>query len=305
MTPLALEGISRKDPHTVEVGLPGKESWARRFEPGMLGEELHVTLEPVRTAPPPPVTPPPPKPLAAGSRLETETLPAHVILQGSWPAFSAVACSLWEPLDPKRAYTVWLTGTHTGNAPLSEQDRQRGLSPDLIRSTQVHVFTVSDTQALYAFILMGSASESLEGQELTLHVRDNGSRKVVHRRVEARQVLVPMGVEARYTVRQLDPEVSYTLEIRPHEGILASPVAVLAVPRPGEAVEVSGQVSGDFRYALPPGRYTLWGAREPWFALPRWQHEGRDVEMDVVLTANAATTPPDDTPASPSDAGSN
>jgi serine/threonine-protein kinase len=95
------------------------------------------------------------------------------------------------------------------------------------------------------------------------------------------------GAEA-LQLRRLDPEVSYTLEIQAREGVGTSPVAVLAVPRPGEAVEVSGQVSGDFRYVLAPGRYTLWGARELWFALTRWQHAGREVEMEVSLTPPAS-----------------
>jgi len=305
VTPLELQGLSRKDPHTVEVGLPGREVWSRRFAPGMLGEELHVTLEPVQTAPPPP-PPPTPSPSAAVSRFGTEKLPARFVLQESWHAFSAVAHSLREPLDPKRTYAVWLTGAYPATAPISEQDRGRGLSPESVRSKQVHVFlegegvpvperlfmlsstphTVSNTEALYAFILVEPSSGRLADQELTLHVRDSVSRKVVHRRMAAREFMNPMAPEGRYTVRQLDPEVSYTLELQPREGVLASPVAVLAVPRPGEPVEVSGQVSGDFRYALPPGRYTLWGARELWFALPRWQHEGREVELEVSLTAN-------------------
>jgi serine/threonine-protein kinase len=307
VTPVELEGISRKDSHTVEVGLPGRELWARRFAPGMLGEELNVTLEPVQPAPPPPPpSPPTPAPSEAHSRFGTEKLPARFTLQESWHAFSAVAHSLREPLNPKRTYSVWLTGSYPVKAPISEQDPGRGLNPEPIRSNQVHVFlegagvpvperlfmlsstphTVSNAEHLFAFILVAPSSESIVEQDLTLHVRDNTSRKVVHRRMSAKEFMAPLAPEGRYTVRQLDPEVSYTLELQPREGILASPVAVLAVPQPGKPVEVSGQVSGDFRYALPPGRYTLWGARELWFALPRWQHEGREVELEVSLTAN-------------------
>jgi serine/threonine-protein kinase len=305
VTPLELEGVSRKEAHSVEVGLPGREVWARRFAPGMLGEELDVTLEPVQTAPPTP-PPPTPTPSAATSRFSTDKLPARFVLQESWHAFSAVANSLRENLDPKRTYAVWLTGSYPVTAPLSEQDQAQSQRPAPIRARQVHVFlegvgvpvperlfmlsttphTVSKAEALHAFIVVEPSSESIVDQDLTLHVRDNVSRKVVHRRMTAREFLKPMALEGRYTVRQLDPEVSYTLELQPREGAVASPVAMLAVPRPGEPVEVSGQVSGDFRYALPPGRYTLWGARELWFALPRWQHEGQDVELEVSLTAN-------------------
>jgi serine/threonine protein kinase len=306
VTPVVLEGLSRKEAHTVEVGLPGREAWSRRFAPGMLGEELNVTLKPEPRAPEPPPAPTP-SPSATVSRFATDTLPARFTLQESWHAFSAVAHSMRELLDAKRSYTVWLTGSYAVTAPVSEPDWGQGPSPEPIRARQVHVFldgervpvperlfmlsstphTVSNAETLYAFILVEPSTESLADQELTLHVRDNVTKKVVHRRLAAREFLAPLPAEGRYTVRQLDPEVSYTLEIQPREGVLASPVAVLAVPRPGQPVEVSGQVSGDFRYALPPGRYTLWGARELWFALPRWQHQGHEVELEVSLTANA------------------
>ncbi len=311
-TPLTLEKIEKGEPHTVEMNLPGWKPWSRAFKPGELEERLVVTLERVQSEPrrPPPPAPPvqaspaPPSPAPSSSRFSTDKAPARFVLQENWHSFSVGARSFREKLNPKRTYTVWLSGSYAGDAPLSEQDLNKGLSPDSIRSSRVYVFvegdgvsakerlfmlsstlhTLSNAQALHAFVLVGSSADRGGDQELVLHVRDNTSRKVVRRRLDTGRYANLIAMENRYSVRQLDPGSSYTLEIQPREGSGASSVAVLAVPQPGGTVEVSGQVPGDFRYALPPGRHTVKGARELWFTLPRWPYDGREVEMEVSLT---------------------
>jgi len=40
-------GLSRSEPHTLELTRQGMKVWSRRFEPGTLSERLDVTLEPV------------------------------------------------------------------------------------------------------------------------------------------------------------------------------------------------------------------------------------------------------------------
>jgi serine/threonine-protein kinase len=97
-----------------------------------------------------------------------------------------------------------------------------------------------------------------------------------------------VALENRYSVRQLDPELTYTLEIRSKEGKPSSAVALLAVPRvEGGRVKVSGQSSGDFQYALQTGSYTVQGARELWFSLPRWEQDG-EAEMELSLAPEQA-----------------
>ena len=307
VTPLEVEGVSRKEPHTVELSLPGRKTWSGRFQAGMLGEQLQVILEPLKpvavTKAPEVVAPSGP---AASTRVSTDGVPAKFLLEESWHVFSAVARSLREPLDEKRTYSVWLSGSFTGEAPVSEQDMQRGLRSEPIHSTQVYVFlegtevspqerlimlsatphTVASAQGLDAFVLGGTSAERNVDQELTLHVRDTVSKKVVHRRLDTRQFSKVVAPESRYTVRQLDAAVSYTVDIRAHEGAQASALAMLVVPGAGGAVEVTGQGAGDFRYALPPGRYTVRGARELWFVLPRWQHEGGPVQMEVSVNSD-------------------
>jgi hypothetical protein len=132
-------------------------------------------------------------------------------------------------------------------------------------------------------------------RDLTLFVRDNGSRQVTKRKLESKRIAQTVALENRYSVRQLDPEASYTLEIHAHEGSPASALAVLAVPRFGGRVQVSGQPSGELRYVLPPGRYTVLGTRELWFALPRWEGDG-NAEMDVSL---GTELPPEPEPTAP------
>ncbi len=51
-TPLVVDGISRDEPHTVELDLLGREPWLRVFEAGSLGETLNANL-PEREEPAP------------------------------------------------------------------------------------------------------------------------------------------------------------------------------------------------------------------------------------------------------------
>ncbi|WP_224240274.1 serine/threonine-protein kinase [Hyalangium gracile] len=313
VTPLKLENVSRAEPHTVELSRVGMKAWSRRFEPGTLEDQLRVSLEPVSGTPPKPSAPaqaPPSMGDASASRSGAEKTPTRFTVREKEHSFDVVARSFREVLDPKRAYTVWLTGSYKGDAPISEEEVRQGLSADEVRSTQVYVYlegervpteerlfmlssnlhTLTSAEALHAFLLVGAGSEHTVDQDLTLHIRDNVSKKVAHHRLDPRRFANTVGLESRYSVRQLDPRVSYALDIRTHEGAAATPVAVLAVPHPGEPVEVSGQPSTDFRYALPPGRYTVKGARELWFSLPRSQRGGAEVEMDVALSVGPASS---------------
>jgi hypothetical protein len=176
------------------------------------------------------------------------------------------------------------------------------LSPDPVRSAQVYAFlegeavepaerlfmlsskprALPSAQALHVFVLVGESSEHNVDRDLTLFVRDNGSKQVVRRKLETKRFAHQVALENRYSVRQLDPEVSYTLDIQSHESAPASALAVVAVPRFGGKVQLSGQPSGELRYVLPTGHYTVQGVRELWFALPRWDGDG-SAEMEVAL----------------------
>ncbi|MFL5346740.1 MAG: serine/threonine protein kinase [Hyalangium sp.] len=312
VTPLKLGGIARGAPHTVEMNLRGMRTWSHAFEPGTLATRLEVALEPV---PPPAPSPskeaPRPDPVAEesfASRLGTEELPTHFTLQEKWHSFSTTARSLQESLDVKRGYTVWTSGTYTGDVPISEQDLRQGLSPASTRSGQVYVFlegagvpsgerlfmasskphTFAKAQMLHAFVLVGITSERNTDKNLTLHVRDNVSKKVVSLHVEARRFAHQMALENRFSVRKLNPEDWYALDIHPHEGAPPSTVAVLVVPKTAGRVQMSGQAAGEVRYALAPGHYVLQGARELWFALPRSEQDG-EAQMEVSLEK---TSPP-------------
>ncbi|MFL5346739.1 MAG: protein kinase domain-containing protein [Hyalangium sp.] len=317
VTPLTVQGVARKEPHTVEVALPGMRPWSQRFDPGSLEDKLRVTLEPLPAAAPPPPPAAPQKPAASpppaaqesfATRFGTEKTPARFTLQEKWHSFSPTARSLRQPLDPRRSYTVWLSGSYVGDAPISEQDLRQGLSPDSVRSTQVYAFleggsvdpverlfmlsskprALPEAQALHVFVLVGESSEHNVDKDLTLFVRDNGSKQVVKRKLETKRFAHQVALENRYSVRQLDPEASYTLDIQTHEGAAPSALAVLAVPRFGGKVQLSGQPSGELRYVLEPGRYTVQGARELWFALPRSDRDG-EAQMEVSLAPEVAT----------------
>jgi serine/threonine-protein kinase len=316
VTPLKLGGIARDVPHTVEMNLRGMKQWTRRFEPGTLASQLEATLEPV---PPPPVptVPAAPEPVVEesfASRLGTEAVPATFTLEEKWHSFSAVSRSLQHRLDPKRSYTVWASGSYTGDAPISEQELRQGVSPLTSRSGQVYVFlegeevdprerlltvspkprVLSKARVLHAFVLVGGTSERNVDRNLTLHVRDNVSKEVERLRVDPKRFAHQVALESRYSVRKLEPEGWYALEIKPREGAATSPVAVLAVPKKVGRVQFSGQPTGELRYALLPGRYTLQGVRELWFALPRSEGDG-EARMEVSLTR----TQPPSTPIEP------
>jgi serine/threonine protein kinase len=305
VTPLKLTGIARNVPHTVEMHLRGMKPWTRRFEPGALASQLEATLDPV--PPPPPPAPSAPQELPAeesfASRLGTDEFPARFTLEEKWHSFNAMSRSLQRTLDPKRSYTVWTSGSYSGDAPISEQELRQGLSPVSSRSGQVYVYlegegvpaterlfmasskprVLSKARVLHAFVLMAYTSEHNVDRSLTLHVRDNVTKEVNRLRVDPKRFAHQVAIESRYSIRKLDPESWYSLEIRPREGAPISSVAVLAVPKKVGRVQVVGQPAGELRHALSPGRYTLQGVRELWFALPRSEGDG-EARMEVSLT---------------------
>jgi serine/threonine-protein kinase len=307
-TPLTVQGVSPKEPHTVELSLRGMRTWTRRFDAGTLTQRLEVALEAVPPVAPAPEPEPPPEEQFA-SRLGTEQVPVRFTVQEQWHSFSTTTRSLQHPLDPKRSYTVWVSGSYQGDVPVSEQDLRKGLAPASSRSAQVYVFlegegvpvkdrlfmasprphTLSKARLLHAFVLVGITAERNADRALTLHVRDNASRKVARVRLDARRFAHQVARENRFSVRQLDPKGWYALEIQPRPGAPSSAVAVVVVPRATGRVQVSGQPVGELRHALPPGRYTVQGARELWFALPRWEGDGAG-EMEVSL--DKAPPPP-------------
>jgi eukaryotic-like serine/threonine-protein kinase len=320
-TPLRLEGVGRKAPHTVELSLKGMRTWSQRFEAGTLAARLDVALEPL----PPPAAPAAPVVAAASQqtpqsvppaeepfavRFGTEAVPARFTLEEKWHSFSTTARSLQKPLDPAQSYTVWTSGSYTGDAPISEQDLRQGLSPLSARAAQVYVFlegagipgaerlfmatpkphVLPKARALHAFVLVGLSSEKNVDRNLTLHVRDNATKAVTHLKLESRRFAHQVALENRYSVRKLDPESWYAVELQPRKGAPSSAVAVLAVPKKTGRIQVTGQPAGELRYALKPGRYTLQGARELWFALPRSEEDGQ-AQMEVSITPTAAPPP--------------
>jgi serine/threonine-protein kinase len=105
--------------------------------------------------------------------------------------------------------------------------------------------------------------------------------------VDPKRFAHQVALESRYSIRKLDPESWYTLEIRPREGAPSSSVAVLAVPKKVGRVQVVGQPTGELRHALSPGRYTLQGVRELWFALPRSEGDG-EARMELSVSPEEA-----------------
>jgi serine/threonine protein kinase len=315
VTPLKLEGFARNVPHTVELILLGMKPWTRNFEPGTLAAQLDATLEP--TKPPPSTTLSAPQELPEGtaaSRLGTDELPARFTLEEKWHSFSTMSRSLQKALNPKRSYTVWTSGSYSGDAPISEQELRQGLNPVSSRSGQVYVYlegegvpaterlfmasskprVLSKARVLHTFVLGVSTSEHNVDRSLTLHVRDNVTKEVSRLRVDPKRFVHQVALESRYSIRKLDPKSWYTLEIRPREGAPTSSVAVLAVPKKGGTVQVVGQPAGELRHVLSPGRYSLQGVRELWFALPRSDADG-EARMEVSLTLGQ----PPATPAEP------
>ena len=304
VTPLKLAGIARDVPHTVELSLRGMKPWTRRFEPGTLASQLDATLEPIPPRPAPALSAPePPVEESFAARLGTEQVPARFTLEEKWHSFSAMSRSLQQVLNPKRSYTVWTSGSYIGDAPISEQDLRQGVGLVSSRSGHVYVYlegeevparerlfmvsskprVFSKARVLHAFVLVSSTSEHNVDRYLTLHVRDSVSRGVERLRLDPKRFAQQVPLESRYSVRKLEPEGWYALEIRPQEGAPISPVAVLAVPKKAGRVQMLGQPMGEVRYALPPGRYTLQGVRELWFALPRSEADG-EARMEVSLS---------------------
>jgi len=305
VTPLRLDGFARNVPHTVEIILLGMKPWSRNFEPGTLAAQLDATLEPVK--PPPSATLSAPQELPAeedfASRLGTDELPARFTLEEKWHSFSTMSRSLQKTLNPKRSYTVWTSGSYSGDAPSSEQEVRQGQSPVSSRSSQAYVYlegegvpaterlftasskprVLSKARVLHAFVLVAYTSEHNVDRSLTLHVRDNVTKEVSRLRVDPKRFAHQVALESRYSIRKLDPESWYSLEIRPLEGAPTSSVAVLAVPKKVARVQVVGQPAGELRHALSPGRYSLQGVRELWFALPRSEGDG-EARMEVSLT---------------------
>ncbi|WP_224368962.1 serine/threonine protein kinase [Hyalangium versicolor] len=312
VTPLRLEGIARDAPHALELGLKGMKPWTRQFEGGALETQLDVTLEPVPPPPPPPSPPPvqevaqQPTPLSEESfaaRLGTDELPARFTLQEKWHSFSTKARSLQQRLNPERSYTVWTSGSYTSDVPISEQDLSNGMAPASSRSGQLYVFlegegvpdeerlfmvsskprAITKTRVVHVFALVGSTVEHNVGRNFTVHMRDTASKEMVHLKVDPKRFAHQVALENRYSVRKLDPGVPYSLDIVAHEGSPVSGVALLVVPKAAARVQVSGQGSGEVRYVLSPGHYTVQGARELWFALPRAEKDGQ-AEMDISLS---------------------
>ena len=326
-TPLRLEGVGRKAPHTVELSLKGMRPW----EPAVRGRDAghparcdvgdHCAAAVPAPAPAPAVpvvaAAAPPAPQAAppveesfATRFGTEHVPARFTLEEKWHSFSTTARSLQQPLDPAQSYTVWTSGSYTGDAPISEQDLRQGMSPFSARSVQVFVFLEGEgipdaerlfmatarphalpkARRLHAFVLFGITSEKNVDRNFTLHVRDNATKAVHRLKLESRRFAHQVLMENRYSVRKLDPESWYAVELQPRQGAPSSAVAVLAVPKKTGKVQMNGQLAGELRYALKPGRYTLQGARELWFALPRSEEDGQ-AQMEVSITAIPAPPP--------------
>ena len=313
VTPLKLEGFARNVPHTVEMILLGMKPWTRNFEPGTLATQLDITLEPVKPPPGPPLSAPQELPAEGdfASRLGTDELPARFTLEEKWHSFSTMSRSLQKALNPKRSYTVWTSGYYSGDAPGSEQERRQGVTPLSSRSGQVYVYlegegvpaterlfmasskprTLSKAMALHTFVLVASTSEHNVDRNLILNVRDNATKEVSRLRVDPKRFAHQVALESRYSIQKLDPKSWYTLEIRPREGSPSSSVAVLAVPKKAGSVQVEGQPTGELRHVLSPGRYSLQGVRELWFALPRSEGDG-EARMEVSLTLGQQPSTP-------------
>ncbi|HEX8700508.1 MAG TPA: serine/threonine-protein kinase [Myxococcaceae bacterium] len=325
VTPVTVQGIKRSVTHKVELSRPGMQDWGQIFTPGTLPDELTVTLEPVKAAAP---RPPPPEPRAPAppeskpeskpehkpedsfaARFGTDTQPARFTLQEKWHSFSPTRRSFQQALEPARAYSVRTSGQYISDAPTPEQDLNQGLSPASFQSSQLYIFLEGDgvpagerlftasgapydfsgARVLHAFVVTNTSSERNQNRSLTLHVRPRRARKDLSRPVDPKRFAHIVALENRYSVRKLDPRLTYSVEVSAKQGAPSSAVAMLVVPSSeGVRVRVSGHPQGDLHYALQTGSYTVQGARELWFSLPRWEQDG---EAEMELSVEPQTVP--------------
>jgi len=297
VTPLKVKGLSDSERVKIELSMPGMKPWAHIFQPGLLNERLQVTLEPVKTTQP---KQSPSGEVPFSSRFGTEQLPARFTLQEKWHSFSPTRRSLQQKLFPEVTYTVQTTGQYAGKTALAKQDMTPDGSQALFQSSQFFVFLEADelppgerlfkasarpisfsgARMLHAFVITGTSSEFYENFALTLRLNSpNGGDSLLP--VDPRRFAHVVALENRYSVRRLDPGLTYALEVRARPGVPSSAVAMLAVPATVDGqVVLSGQLVPDFQYALQAGSYTVQGARELWFSLPRWEQDG-EAQMDL------------------------
>ena len=297
VTPLKVKGLSGSERVKIELSMPGMKPWAHIFQPGLLNERLQVTLEPVKSTQP---KQSPSGEVPFSSRFGTEQLPARFTLQEKWHSFSPTRRSLQQQLSPEVTYTARTTGQYAGIIALAAQDVTPDGSRALFQSSQFFVFLEADelppgerlfkasdrpisfsgARALHAFVITGTSSEFYENFALTLRLNSpNGGDSLLP--VDPRRFAHVVALENRYSVRRLDPGRTYALEVRARPGVPSSAVAMLAVPATVDGQFIlSGQVVPDFQYALQTGSYTVQGARELWFSLPRWEQDG-EAEMEL------------------------
>ncbi|ADO73827.1 protein kinase domain-containing protein [Stigmatella aurantiaca] len=302
VTPVVVDSLDRDQPHRVELLLLGRVPWEQEFAAGALAARLEVSLEDVEPRPQEPSSPQAPVEEEV-DRFGTRQVPASFTLSEALHSFGPALRSLRVELNPRRTYAVWTTGKYSfgerrGQKGRTQLFRQASLfleGPDLSSSSRLLPVSstprfVTGASALHAFVLFGDSVEQNEHMGFFLNVREGVTGKVFRSELNPRRFANQAALEGRYTVRQLDPKRRYQLGIRSRPGMPSSSVAMVALGGEEDTVQVSSQPGGEVLHVLAPGAYTVTGARELWFALPRWKEDGES-ELDVNVSWVSPPTP--------------
>ncbi|MDC0709420.1 protein kinase [Stigmatella sp. ncwal1] len=295
VTPVVVDSLERDEPHRVELFLLGRVPWEQEFEAGALASHLEVSLKDMEPQGQEPSSPQAPVEEEV-DRFGTRQLPASFTVNEALHSFGPGLRSLRVELNPRRTYAVWTTGRYIiregrGQLYRAQSFRQASLfleGPDLPSSARLLPVSstprfVTGASALNAFVLFGDSVENTEDVGFFLNVREGTTEKVFRTELNPRRFANQIALEGRYTVRQLEPKRRYQLSIRSRQGTPSGSVALVALAGEDDTVQVSSQPGGEVLHTLAPGSYTVTGARELWFALPRWKEDGTS-ELDVSVS---------------------
>lgn len=220
-TPLAIKGLSSRQPHRLEVTAPGMKPWSREVPPQRGGSvELHVVLDPDRppldlTAEPARVEPPAP---SAEDLAESVRWPVRgVQVVASRHAVSVPASGAARMrLEPSKSYRVWaeeslsIAGSELaevfyfleGSAvPAREAFGLLGQKPVSVRRSS----------ALYAFVVADVRGERSGAVKLRIQEKGGAVSTLL---VDPREHAVAFGPRQRFTVTRLDGLDTYQLVVR-------------------------------------------------------------------------------------------
>jgi hypothetical protein len=224
------------------------------------------------------------------------TAPVRAVLHESRHSFNPSGPGEWIVLNPKGFYSVSTEGEYRPALPMSvaSQDDEAVASGDLLLfaegkrlSPEQRLWMASGVarplagvNRLKAFVLR---SQDWPG-------RDYGSISLQLRGVNlTAQLTVPVHMETAsievepasfFTVTRLSPALRYTVEIQPRgAGAGGNVVMVISTAR-SLSVEGPDGASPERLQVLRPGRYTVAGAQELRFTLPRLADDP-DIELEV------------------------